>query len=196
MKSHSRRATRVVTAAGLWSVAVMSLLLGSDAAAQTPVRSFAELQPLLKPGQTVIVTTDEGGKTAGQVVSILGNQLEIRKGGTRYVFTEDAVGRIQHEDGVWNGSLIGIGVGVLLARAFVAKCRSTPFPERPSGCETAELSYVWDPLLGWLVGALVDDLIKKSLYVSPRPSPIALTPLVGRGRLGVAVTIQFQPGAR
>jgi len=196
MTSHSRRAPPVVTAAGLWSVAVMSLLLGSDAAAQTPVRSFAELQPLLKPGQSVIVTTDQGGKTAGEVVSILGNQLEIREGGTRYVFTEDAVRRIQHEDGTWNGSLIGIGVGVLLARAYVSKCRSTPFSERDSSCETAELSYIADPLLGWLVGALVDGLITKSLYVSPRPSAIALTPLVGRGRIGLAVTIQFQPGAR
>ena len=196
MTSESVRPVVPFAAAGLWSAVLVCLLLGSDAAAQTPVRSFAELQPLLKLGQTVIVTPDTGDKTTGQVVSILGNQLEIWEGATRYVFTEDAVRRIQYEDSTWNGRLIGFAAGALLARAYVAKCRSTPFPERSSDCETAELSYLYDPLLGLLFGGVVDAAINKSLYVSPRPSAISMGPLLGRGRIGVAVTIHLQAGAR
>jgi hypothetical protein len=105
------------------------VLAANDAAAQAPVESFADLQPLIKEGQQVVIQGDDGRKITGAVVSLTGNQLEIRRErwfGLRpehLVFMEASVRRIEHKDSDWNGSLIGGGLGLLAGMRLDKECR-------------------------------------------------------------------------
>ena len=187
----------------LSSLVLAALALGTDAAAQTPVQSFAALQPTLKVGQSVFVTDDKGIVTTGRVVSIVGNQLEIdgiqreprrsfrarllhpegpsaRK---RYLFTEDSVRRIENDDGAWNGALIGVGVGLLLTVWEVST------PQSDEG--TLGTSLVIFPALGGPLGGAIDKMIHRSLYVSARGKSASFAPFLGRGRAGIAATVRF-----
>ena len=186
------------TAIRLWSVAFAWLLLGSDAAAQTPAQSFADLQPLLKPGQRVIVTDAKNVETTGRVVSILGNQLEIDQGRRQLVFSEDTVRWIVEDDSNWNGALIGAGVGLVLAvvaTLWISE-RETGFLGT-GGLNEAEVAGALVSLGlvgifgGSYLGGQIDGGIHRVLYLSPRKSNASIAPLLGFPRVGVAATIRF-----
>ena len=167
------------------------VLAANEAAAQAPVQSFADLQPLVKPGQQVIVWGDDGRKTIGRVVSLAGNQLEIQRRrlfrGERRVFTEQSVGRIENHDSDWNGSLIGVGIGILTALTAA---------RLSDGCGEHYLNFcdyvaILSTPAGYVVGSSIDGAINRTLYVSPGRTRVTLLPLLGRERAGLAAAIRF-----
>jgi hypothetical protein len=163
------------------------VLAANEAAAQAPVQSFADLQPLVKPGQQVIVWGDDGRKTIGRVVSLAGNQLEIQRRrwfrGERRVFTEQSVGRIENYDSDWNGSLIGVGIGILTAVLLRDGCG-----ENDVFCDYVA---ILSTPAGYVVGSSIDGAINRTLYVSPGGTRATLLPLLGRERAGLAAAIRF-----
>jgi hypothetical protein len=191
------------SATGLWLGALAVVIFGTDVAAQTAVQSFADLQPTLKVGQSVLITDDKGIVTAGRVVSIVGNQLEVDgvqqprslvakfffTGGPvkRYLLAEDSVRRIRNDDPTWNGALIGSAIGTLLySVAYATEQNGT------SGLkEVGPLSIALGTLLGWVCGAAIDDSIHQSLYVSPQGASTSFHPLLGRSQVGIAATVRF-----
>lgn len=165
---------------------VALVLAANEAAAQAPVQSFADLQPLVKPGQQVIVWGDDGGKTTGRVVSLAGNQLEIERWRwfrrERRVFTEQAVGRIENYDSKRNGALLGVGIGGLITLLVCAA------DDWGWSC----LPWITlGPLGGGLAGGAIDGAINRPLYVSAGGGRITLLPLLGRERAGLAAAIRF-----
>lgn len=162
-------------------------LTANSAAAQTPAQSFADLQPTVKFGQRLIVKGEDGRTTKGRLVSITGNQLEIRR--TRWffreerrTFTEDSVQRIENRDSTWNGSLIGAGVGGLVM--FVSL--EVPACNQPDDWSCMPL--LLSPIAGWVVGDAIDGAINRPVFVSPRGTGITFWPLLGPARVGLAVT--------
>jgi hypothetical protein len=182
--AHKEAAMKSTPSSGVLSGVLASLLLASHAAAQTPAQSFTDLQPLLKPGQRVIVTDGKGLKTTGRVVSLLGNQLEIEERRLQIMFSEGSVRRVEADDSTWNGALIGAGVGLLLGVLAV---------KNPSAnSEGEEMGLLGaGPLIGYFLGEAIDRETHRLLYVSPGTSGMTFVPLVGRARVGIAAAIRF-----
>ena len=143
---------------------VVVILVADDAAAQLPVQSFADLQPLLKPGQDVMVWETDGRKIRGRVVVISGDTLEIRRpprfgfGSRRQIFAEASVSRLDHRDSTTvYGGLVGfvIGVAVSVTAWKTATGDDWNLPE-----------VVLAPIVGSVIGAAIDGAINRSLYSS------------------------------
>src|SRR5262249_28139504 len=93
-----------------------------------PARSFSALQPLLTPGERVIVRDASGRTTKGRFVSLTESSLKVvRRGWTsrseERTWTEGAVSRVQHEDSTWNGNVIGAAAGFVAIVVMVKSPR-------------------------------------------------------------------------
>jgi hypothetical protein len=200
---------KAITAIGL----VLALLaVGTvEAAAQTPAQSFADLQPTLKIGESVFVTDDKDTVTRGRVVSIVGKQLEIdgarssrlaglggflglsggllgralRGSNQRYLFTEDAVRRIENEDPAGTpGGLIGLGAGAVAVWLMHSNTRDSE--------ELGLLLLDGVALsLSIVAGMAIDWSIRRSIYVSPQGGGLSFAPVLGPTRLQVSAAVRF-----
>ena len=180
------------TAGNILMFAAM-VLVATDAAAQAPVQSFADLQPLLKPGQQVTVWNTDGRKVSGRVVAVSGDTLEIGRGSRwffrrpdrRQVFTEASVSRVDARDSTTvYGGLLGFAIGVAVVVTAAG---------RPATCgDLCELSVV-APIVGPFIGAAIDGAINRSLYTSPAATTrISVAPLFLYTRgAGISASISF-----
>ena len=159
------------------------VLVATDAAAQAPVQSFADLQPLIKAGQEVVVWDTDGQKIGGRVVLVSGDTLEIRRpgrfgfGSRRQVFMEASVSRVDHRDSTTvYGGLLGFAVGVAVSVAAYKTSTEEDWnlPE-----------FVLAPIVGPFIGAAIDGAINRSLYTSPTATT----------RISVAPVFRRTPGA-
>ncbi len=153
------------------------------AAAQTPVHTFADLEPLLKPKQTIIVTDGKGEKISVPYLSIRGAELEVGYKKQQLVFTESTVRRIQKNDTNFDGTLIGGAIGIVLG---VISSKSANQIEGEEILDGVVL-----PLGGAYLGNLVDSLMHKTLFMAAPKSRVAVAPLAGRARAGIAVMIRY-----
>jgi hypothetical protein len=193
----------VIQAAGPWLVAIAVVSSATTAAAQkTPVQSFADLQPLIKVGQGILVTDDTGNLITGSVTSIAADRLEIR-GVQRprsivarffrmgdyktYVLTEPSVRRVKTDDSTLNGGLIGGAIGVLLM--------SIAYATEPDVSELREVgpgvAVVAGAGAGWASGTLIDDLIHRTVYTSAAGTRVSFQPVVSPQRLALSATVRF-----
>ena len=179
---------------GVLSIVVL-IVLGGVAGAQTdtPVQSFAALQPLIMADQEIIVWAEDGRKTRGKVVAVGGGTLEIRRpprfprlwgADRRDVFPESSVRRIEHHDSTTvNGGLIGFaaGLAVTVALAKRSRCDWDCLP-------VAALA----PVFGPIIGAAIDGAINRPLFISPtRTKVVTIGPEFGRGRAVVSGSLRF-----
>jgi len=155
---------------------------------QAPARTFADLQPILKTGQTLIVEDKDGRTTRGRLVSLAGDRLEISRrrglfGREPRVFSGASVRRIRHKDSTWNGALIGLGAGVMAAFVGNGACTGDN-----AGC----LSVVaLGPVVGLFVGDLVDGRMNRTVYLMAQSGRIVVAPLLGAGGGGAMVRVSF-----
>ena len=83
---------------------------------------------VVKPGQRLIVRDQAGKNQGGRLVSITGDRLELeilrpfRFRTSTLSLTEDTVLRIDEQDSLKNGVLIGVGIGAALAAVGTATC--------------------------------------------------------------------------
>jgi hypothetical protein len=174
------RAFLVIVMISLASAATTARQEGGPAlAGQAPAQTFADLQPLLKTGQTLIVEDEDGRTTSGRLVSLAGDRLEISSrrglfGREPRVFSEVSVRRIRQRDSTWNGALIGLGAGVLAA--FVANGACTG---DHAGCLSV---VVLAPFAGLFVGDFVDGRMNRTVYLPAQPGGIVVAPLLGPAR--------------
>ena len=161
-------------------------ILASQAAAQTPVPSFEELSTHVSPGVKVIVQLADGRRTTGTLTSIDGDRIGVirRRWNWRkeqMSLSEESVIRIERNDSLWNGSVLGVAAGAGVAWARCRTSRSDDY-----SC----LAWIpLSPLFGGLIGGLIDNATHQQLYVAPR-SGVQLRPIAGR-RVGATVTVGF-----
>ena len=156
----------------------------TDAAAQTvPVQSSEQLQMVVKPGQRLIVRDQAGKNQGGRLVSITGDRLELeilrpfRFRTSTLSLTEDTVLRIDEQDSLKNGVLIGVGIGAALAAVGTATCHQ----ESCSGA--AALGLMLGPLFGGIIGRVVDLSVNRRIYVSSRTPRVVFEPFLGPFKL-------------
>ena len=93
--------------------AVLSVLPGFAAWAQTPQKATPSLEMALAPGTTVWITDAVGHEAKTRIVSVSGDVVTTASGeDVRRLRTTDVTRvRVRHSDPVLNGAVIGAGAG-------------------------------------------------------------------------------------
>lgn len=195
---------------GLHWLAMAVTLLPRTAGAQTIARSFEELQRLFKPGPTVVVTDLMGRRTTGRVVDLSESSLVLEprgEGGTRRTFAESSVAEIRRTDSAWSGTLIGLAVGIGLAKGLCEQdwelCRGASVVGAQFGVRGLPVngSHVFGPLMlsaligGPLAGGLIDRAKgNNTIYLArsrSSQSSVAVSPWHIHGGGGMSVAFRF-----
>lgn len=135
---------------------VVGILAPTRAPAQTVAASFDERRQALMKGQTDVVT-DTGQQTKGNEAT----------------------------DPLWNGALIGAGIG-----AGLATWDYLIDPSEPGNAAVFTVAIG----LGTAIGAGIDALLSKTNVLSPAPRQsrrLMLTPFAAKDRQGALVSVRF-----
>ncbi len=169
------------------------LVLGSawPARAQELASTFDQLRVLIKAGDTLTITGNDGRETRGRMIRLLRTSLEIDVDGATRVLQEDATAtiRYRHADTLANGAKIGFGVGAglgtLVALAIV----------REIGSGAAIPMILVYGAMGAGIGVGIDGVQSSDKVVFSRPAHasarLGLSPIAGQGRRGVRLTLGF-----
>ena len=175
-------------------VASVLLLAASRVFAQQPAQSFAQLQVLLAPGETIWLTDADGREVEGRLRQLTPDAVQVDVDGQGRTWEASQVRSIRHRhnDSVVNGALIGGAVGAGVYAGLVAALCS-----EGSNCRGGQA--VGAVAAGFLVGAglgtLVDALVRgqRTIYTSPdTPSTsVTVVPVVAPRHASVSMTLRF-----
>jgi hypothetical protein len=180
-------------------IIVLTLLLAASAQAQSSYPTASTLA--LKRGETVIVTRLSIHETLrGRVVSLDEDGLELAIGRTRQVVPLGELERVERpKDRIWNGALIGYGLGFVTGAVVVLSDPCTPKPGAfINPCfNSPEFAVALGGLItgpiGMGIGAITDAIARKPRVVFDRKSRtrVAFAPALGRRSGGLRVAIAF-----
>ena len=159
---------------------------------QAQGETFTGLQKALRHGEAVYLTDDTGHTTKGRVSDVTSSSLTMQVGNDTRVFTLERTRRIERGDSLANGIMLGVAAGAAAGYGWVsAECGPPGFdPE----C-AANVGIVLIPItvgIGAGVGAFVDGVIRKTLYLSPPGSRVALVPVVSTDQRGMLVSVGWR----
>ena len=173
------------------------LMFPAFADGQELSHSFEELQikQVLSTGNKVRLVDHSGITTEGLVESVSGDVMALVVDGTRREVSESSVQEIsrQRPDSVWNGTLIGAGVGFLGGMGFTAYfCPSDPECYMNAGLVLAPPIAAAAALVGALVDRGKHEYESVFEAVSPFQSvDIAITPVFSSEGRGMGVSFTF-----
>jgi hypothetical protein len=174
--------TRLAAAVALWP---------ASAEAQTVARSFEELMAIVKAEEAVVVIDMRGRRVKGALTAVDKDSISVATDGRTQMFARSEVSTVRVADGFGDGALIGAGAGFGAALGILAIAGSGDGYILPS-------AKVGAPLLLSGIGALLGALIDRAhdggrvLYVSPgQTSKLIVSPLLGKDRQGVLVSVRF-----
>jgi hypothetical protein len=187
ISSHRRSFRGLMAAVGLFPTTV---------GAQTVAQSFDELQRMLKVDQTVFVTDETGRLTKGKVADLSASSLTLLAPAKR-IFGEGTVTRINRADAVWNGALIGLGVGAIpgawLGTVYCDECQHRTGP--------VLIGVLLFSGIGAAIGAGIDvsaDKVGRLVYRSrQRPAQsqqrtgVLVSSLISENRQSILVSVRF-----
>ena len=170
--------------------AVLSVLPGFAASAQTPQTVTPSLETALAPGMTVWITDAVGHEAKTRIVSLSGDVVTTASGEDvrRLRPTDVTRVRVRHSDPVLNGAVIGAGAavasGLLLCSLTETweNCRDDVGPMLAFGA------------IGAGAGIGIDALIRgrKTIYeVAPGSTRLRASPILARHARGLQVSIGF-----
>ena len=168
------------------TLAVFVILTPGSSFAQTVQHSFKDLHSVLKTGQTVVVTERDGRQTKRKIGALLPSSLTLLIPEEQVIPGSSVWKKRRTTDSLWNGTLIGLGVGAGVGLAAQASC-GWPCPPL-----TRTLPIFAG--IGAAVGAGIDAAMNRGHGI-PYPSPegqarrVAVAPLMARH--GVLVSVGF-----
>jgi len=176
-------------------LAVVSLLLAfALAAAQEPVRDFAQLNTRLRPGDTIWVTDAQGREVKGRIAAVGTDALTVDGGGSK-TFSAGDVRLVmeRRHDSLANGALIGLGVGGI---GTGLACLASADEGQDQWCLAAAVVYGG---IGAAIGLGIDAVIpgkKVVVYRAPgaagAPSArLSVAPFVTPRAKGLAAVFSF-----
>jgi hypothetical protein len=175
------------------------LLVAASAHAQSSDPTASTL--VLKPGETVIVTrvtTHEALR--GRVVRLADEGLEIANGSSRELIPLGDLERIERpKDRIWNGALIGYGLGFATGAVMVLSqsCSRDPSAFIHLCFNSPDFALAFGGLItgpiGMGVGAIGDAIVGKPRVVFDRRSRtrVAVAPTLVRGGAGLRIAVAF-----
>jgi ElaB/YqjD/DUF883 family membrane-anchored ribosome-binding protein len=165
--------------------AVLVLGCGPTADAQPIASSFEALDATLRAQSPIEVTRDDGTRVTGVFQTVEGGRLVLATGERRLTIDQGNVRRIdtRRHDSLWNGVLIGAGIGGLLGL----------IPDYYDDCEECHDSLYASIAVGAGVGLLVDALRRErqTVYRSPAGGSLLLGLAAARNRVSFAATVRW-----
>jgi hypothetical protein len=172
-------------------------LLCADATrveAQRIASSFDQLAVLVKPGDKVRVVDMTGQESDGRIEKLSRDALTlVTPVGSRHLREVDVAQiRQRRDDSVKNGAIIGAAAGAAYLLTAMALLRDSDGGDVIM--HTAVAGGVLFAGMGAAAGAGIDALIARRQVIYRNPSgqnSVGVSPLVGHGRRGVAMTVKF-----
>jgi hypothetical protein len=168
---------------------------GAMPAAAQQVSSFEQLQLLVKPGDTIIVTDSAGTTTKGKIESLTRESLRLSANKIVREFAQKDARLIRQwkGDSLGNGAAIGAVVGAGLGLLSLVGCR-----EAGGGCNAATGASMIAVMgaLGTGVGVGIDALVisRHTIYKSPGTAALdrfQVKPLISGDKKGAALSFSF-----
>ena len=162
-----------------------------------------DIRALLKNGQRVSVTYDQGRRFSGRIVTLTADTVTVVNRREQLKVPYSRILTIEHQrDGLLNGLLIGLTAGVALGWAEAKsedersnRGRGSPFCGMGFLDDCSDSSSA-GPLivlggLGMLVGGAVDALIyrERPIYRSANSTHVRVSPVVGPRMRGAVVSV-------
>ena len=173
----------------LWrGIAAVSLSAATVSAAEAQVAgSFEQLQSLVGPGDRVTVTDRTGQGLTGSITSLSPASLTLLVEGSQRVFDEADISdmRQRRPDSLIDGAVYGLGIG--LGYGWMTL-------DGGGGSDDAGGILAGMSVLGAGLGVVIDAMIqgRRVIYRSSGSARrLTVSPLVARGRRGVAVSLGF-----
>ena len=163
-------------------LAVLVSLNASSAAAQS---TFGNLPSKVKPGEDVIIQTENGTVAKGKVEAVSESTLTISDAAkTLHTFAPAEVRRVRKPGPIWNGAIVG-ALSAALPTALL--CAAA---DDATGCGELILGVT---AIGAGIGLGIDAAIPpRTLYRRPAgTSKVGLVPVVGKDRQALFATLRF-----
>jgi hypothetical protein len=179
------------------TVALVLLLCvaGSRVEAQGVASSFDQLSVLVKAGDKITVVDSAGSEAEGRIGLLTRDRLTLLTPAGPRDLSESDVAQIRQRrgDSLQNGAIIGAaaGAGYGLAMLALATQMSDGGDLIPSTVVTGMVLFTG---LGAAAGAGIDALITRRQVIyraRPGESRLSVSPVLGAGRRGAAVTVRF-----
>jgi hypothetical protein len=163
--------------------------------AQDVASSFDQLSVLVKPGDKVTVVDGTGNKTDGRIGALSRERLTLvtPAGPREFGEVDVAMIRQRRDDSLKNGAIIGAVAGTAYYITLAAI-----FSRYSDGGDmivsTAVIGGVMFAGLGAAAGVGIDALITRRQVIyrkAPGEKTVSVSPLLGHGRRGAAVTVRF-----
>lgn len=143
---------------------------------------FAELQQALEPGDTLILTLEDGQKTKGKLVEVGAGLLRIRQGDAEGQFESIEIRKVQRKRmGIKLGAPIGAAVGAALYMGVAAALEE----DAQAGGLLLTVGEVA------LIGLGIDAAINLPRTVYEREHAVVVAPIVKPHAMGVSVQMAF-----
>ena len=181
------------------SIVVLSVVASGGCAGHRVATTFAELEPRMKRGQTIYLTTAGGSERKGILESLSAGGAQVRISGTAVQVAERDTVRISVAEPLWQGALVGAVVGGFMGGAAQqvgegTGCILSMNPDCNAG-GTPVLGMLMGAGLGSGVGAGIDALVwrRKRIFAAPQTTRLRLelSPIAGRRTKGLQVTASF-----
>jgi hypothetical protein len=154
-----------------------------------------EIRRRVKEGQKIVIADDQGRELTGRIGELRADALMLLVGRNRTDVPYDRILRIDRpHDGRMDGALIGFGIGAGLGLlAAVAAANDDSGWGSPDPTHVARVAPLMLGGIGAGIGVGLDALIHRdpSLYRRQGTSRIGVSPALGRGGQGVAVSVSW-----
>lgn len=168
---------------------------GTRVEAQGVASSFDQLSVLVKPGDKITVVDLAGREAEGRIGMLSRDRLRLVTPAGPWELGEVDVAQIRQRrsDSLQNGAIIGAaaGAGYGLALLAIAASANDGGGPIPAGVVTGMVVFTG---IGAAAGAGIDALIARKQVIYRKPpgeNRFSVSPLLGRGRRGAAVTLTF-----
>jgi hypothetical protein len=158
---------------------------------------FEEVRAVVKPGDTVTVVDTVGRALSGQVDAISSTSLALVRKGHRTTFAESDVAEVRYSKraNVRRGAALGAGIGAGGAVALIVLDLIVGDGHGPCECAARQLRGIaYYAGLGAGIGVLSTAWAHEEATIvrsAAQSRMLTFSPLVTRGRRGVAVTYGF-----
>ena len=175
-----------------------SISLTAGCAQHRVATSFGELEPRLKRGQTIYMTTVRGETHKAKLEALSAGHARVTISGATVQIPARETVSIAVPEPLWQGALIGAAAGAVVGAAGQATAQSYDcFLGAERSCEsgTPALGLLMGAGIGSALGGGIDALVwrRTTVFSVPRTSgpSVVISPVVGRGTAGIRLTGVF-----
>ena len=167
--------------------AIFGLTFLASASPAMAQASSESIPSAVRPGLKVSIVDDDGRQIDGRVMGVSAEGIRLSLRGTSEEIRLDRIVRIDKPDGLKNGALVGLGVGLSLTTlGLVIEPQGTKGKWVFASLVSNGVGFT---LLGTAIDALVNT--RRTLYERGRRTQARVAPIVSHGARGAAISIAW-----